>query len=100
MTVQLSCCSTFCAHSRHMVFATCKAECRGCEADSRSQRKPAAVAPKPPLRADRVRPRIEIAVRAMVAGDRFPKIVRPLRVLAPVVLLRVISRARQVMVGE
>src|SRR4051812_19435750 len=54
----------------------------------------------PSFKAERPRPLVEGAVRAMVAAHRLPQVIGPGWIFGAVVLLRVVSGSSQKMIGE
>src|ERR671916_155569 len=70
------------------------------EAQADAGEHPTAVAVQPDLETAPVRPVVEGAVRAAVAGERLVEVVRAVRVCRAVVLLRVVALPGQVPVAE
>src|SRR5439155_14490148 len=73
-----------------------------CEKNKQSSedQEPAAVRACPQLRTDAVRTRIKIAMRAVVARHRLPQIVWTMSIFRSVVLLRIVTFARQIMIEQ
>src|SRR5215469_15999971 len=55
---------------------------------------------RPCFETERFRAFVEVPVRAMISGQRPPKIVWALRILFAIVLLRLVAVARKVVVGN
>src|SRR5437773_8719652 len=64
------------------------------------QSQPATPAGELPLPTDGVSNLIKVAVGAMITGNRLPQIVPSLRLFAAVILLRLISVAAKIVIGE